>query len=51
MTYLTGHDSDTTASVTLRNLSDEADRILMRLSEPLPREVVELLRKLAEAGK
>ena len=35
----------------LRLLSDEADRILMRQTQPLPRDVAELLQKLAEAGK
>lgn len=35
----------------LRHLSDEADRLLLRLSEPLPVEVVALLKRLAEAAK
>lgn len=39
------------AEKTLRLLSDEADRVLMRLAAPLPREVAELLQKLAEAGR
>ena len=36
---------------TLRRLSDEADRILMRLNVPIPAEVLDLLKRLAEAAK
>lgn len=39
------------AADTLRLLSDEADRILLRLDVPLPADVMALLRKLVEAGR
>lgn len=43
--------SDDEAAATLRRLSDEADRILMRQTSPLPPEVAQLLQRLAEAGR
>lgn len=43
--------SEEEATATLRMLSDEADRVLMRQTAPLPPEVAQLLQRLAETGR